>query len=106
MPKQKLEQFETECPCCRATLKIDPEVRAVISYKEQEKPKHAMFAEDLKTSVSRLQEDAARREQIFQKSVSDRKNQEQVLARKFDELLKQAKSDPDAAPPPRDFDFD
>lgn len=105
MPKKNLEPFEVECPCCQAKLKIDAEVRTVLSHKAAEKPKHALFDEDLQTSVSRLKDDAARREEIFQKSVADRKNQEQVLARKFDELLKQAKADPNA-PPPRDFDFD
>ena len=31
---------------------------------------------------------------------------ERVLARKFDELLKQAKESPDTAPPKRDIDLD
>ena len=31
--------WDVQCPCCQATLKIDPETRAVISHKVPEKPK-------------------------------------------------------------------
>src|SRR5687768_7801348 len=106
MAKQTPAQFDVQCPCCHASLKVDPELRAVISHKAAEKPRHAMFEEDLSSSVSRLKGEAARREEIFQKSVVDNKNQQELLSRKFDELLKQAKSDPDSPPPKRDIDFD
>ena len=32
-------QFEVACPCCGATLKIDPEVKAVIAHTAKAVPK-------------------------------------------------------------------
>ena len=43
--------------------------------------------------------DAGRREEAFQKSFAAEKNQGQLLNRKFDELLKQAKQNPDFEAP-------
>jgi hypothetical protein len=97
------EMIEVECPCCRTSLKIDTVTGAVISHKQPEKPP---AIEDLATAVANLKGEAARREEVFQKSFADHKNKKSVLDRKFDELLKQAKSDPDAGPPKREFDFD
>lgn len=95
--------FEVECPCCQATLKVDPETRAVISHKEKEKPRDV---EDLEAAVARLKGAAERREDAFRKSVEEHKTHHQVLSKKFDELLKQAKADPDAPRPLRDIDID
>ena len=95
--------FEVTCPCCEAKLKIDPELRAVISHEEHEKP--PMF-EDFAAAVAKHRGEAGRREDAFQKSVAAEKNQGQVLNRKFDELLKQAKEDPNFGKKPRDIDLD
>ena len=38
MPKNAA-QFEVACPCCGATLKIDPEVKAVIAHTPKAVPK-------------------------------------------------------------------
>ncbi|MGH9674609.1 MAG: hypothetical protein ACRD44_15630 [Bryobacteraceae bacterium] len=100
MAKQLLE---IECPCCQATLKIDPQTRAVITYKEKEKPKPV---EDLRAAVEKLKGEEARRDEVFRKSMADQKTYQQVLDRKFDELLKQAKSNPDVKPPAKDIDLD
>jgi len=97
------EVIEVNCPCCQTTLKIDTVTAAVISHKQPEKPPPI---EDLAAAVANLKGEEARREDLFQKSFSDHKNRKNVLDRKFDELLKQAKSDPDTGPPKRDFDFD
>ncbi len=96
------ELFEVNCPCCKSTLKIDAEVQAVISYAEPEK-KPAI--EDLAAEVAKLKGAAGRREEAFQKSFAAEKNQGNVLNRKFDELLKQAKEDPDFGRKPRDIDL-
>ncbi len=103
-PKQEL--FEVECPCCRAALKVDPGLGKVISHKEAEKPKHAMFEEDLSASVNRVKGEAAKREAAFEKSFADHKSSEQLRERKWEEMLKQAKENPDTKPPVRDIDFD
>jgi hypothetical protein len=95
--------LEVECPCCRTILKIDPGTGAVISHKALEK---AAPIEDLAAAVADLRTQAAKREEVFQKSFADQKTRQSVLDKKFGELLKQAQADPDKGPPKRDMDFD
>jgi hypothetical protein len=95
--------FDLVCPCCKAELKIDPEVRAVITFKAAEKPRELA---DIEVGLERLRGAAARREEAFQKSFEAEKMNSQVLAKKFDELFKKAKENPDEPPPKRDFDLD
>jgi hypothetical protein len=95
--------IEVQCPCCQAALKVDPVTRSVISHKAAEKPR---TVEDMDTALNLLKGEAARREEIFQKSVEAHRKSKDVLARKFDELLKQAKESPDTGPPQRDIDLD
>lgn len=96
------ELFEVSCPCCQATLKIDPELHVVISHAE---PVKKPAIEDLASEVAKLKGAAGRREEAFQKSFAAEKNQGQVLNRKFEELLKQAKANPDFGKKPRDIDL-
>ena len=103
MAKAKAALIELKCPCCDATLKVDPELKAVISFEEAEKP-HVV--EDMSAALQRLKGEEARRAEAFEKSFAQHKSQQQVLERKFDELLKQAKEKPEAPPPKRPFDFD
>ena len=91
------------CPCCQSKLKVDPGLRAVISHEE---PVKAPPIEDLAAAVAKLKGEAGRREDAFQRSFAAEKNQGQVLNRKFDELLKQAKANPEFGKKPRDFDLD
>jgi hypothetical protein len=95
--------IDVECPCCHSTMRVDPKTGAVLSHTEKEKPRHF---EDFTAAVKSYQGEAERREDAFQKSLSDHKNQKEVLAKKFDELFKKAKEDPEAPPPKRAFDFD
>lgn len=95
--------FEVECPCCEATLKIDPETKAIISHREKEKP---AVVEDLNAAVARLKGESARREEVFRKSFEEQKTHHEVLAKKFDELFKQAKEKPDVKRPLKDIDLD
>ena len=95
--------LEIQCPCCQASLKIDPNTEAVIIFKEKEKPKPI---EDLKEAVAKLKGEEARRDEVFRKSVAEQKTHQQVLNRKFDELLKQAKAEPDSGPRIKDIDLD
>ncbi len=103
MAKKTPELFTVACPCCQAELQIDPVTRAVISHKEHEKPRTMA---DLETAVNRFKGEADRREDAFQKSVKNHQQQKAVLDRKFDELLKHARENPDEPPPKRDIDFD
>ncbi|HTP88702.1 MAG TPA: hypothetical protein VMJ34_17230 [Bryobacteraceae bacterium] len=103
MAKAKAALIEVKCPCCEATLQIDPELKAVISHQAVEKP-HVV--EDMSVAVQRLKGEEARRAEVFEKSFAAHKSHQQVLERKFDELLKQAKDNPDAPRPKRPFDLD
>jgi hypothetical protein len=94
--------FEVECPCCKTVLKIDPETQAVIAHAIPEKPP---AIEDLAAAVAKLKGEAGRREEVFRKQVEAEKSHGKVLSKKFDELLKQAKENPDTAPPKRDIDL-
>ncbi len=94
--------IEVSCPCCQAELKIDPETRAVIAHKVPEKPR---AIDDLAAEVAKLKGEGARREQLFQKSFEAEKSHGKVLEKKFDELFKQAKENPDQKPPTRDIDL-
>ena len=95
--------WDVQCPCCQATLKIDAETRAVISHKVPEKPKPI---EDLAAEVEKLKGAPGRRDAVFQKSFEAEKMHGKVLEKKFDELFKQARENPDLTPPKRDIDLD
>ena len=103
MAKGKGGLIEVRCPCCEATLQIDPELKAVIRYEEHQKPRSI---EDIGAAVQKLKGEEARRSEVFQKSFDDHKSHQKVLERKFDELLKQAKENPDAPPPRKPFDYE
>ncbi len=95
--------FEVECPCCEAILKIDPETRAVIAHTVPEKP---LPIQDLAAEVAKLKGEGARREEVFKKSFEAEKTHGKVLEKKFEELFKRAKENPDLTPPKRDIDLD
>jgi hypothetical protein len=98
-----MAMFEVVCPCCQAALKIDPETRAVIAHKMPEKPPPI---EDLAAAVQRLKGEPGRRDEVFNRNVEAQKSHAKVLEKKFDELFKQAKENPDLTPPKRDIDLD
>ena len=97
------KMFDVECPCCQAILTIDPETRALIAHTVPEKPKPI---EDLAAEVAKLKGEGARREEVFRKQVEAEKSHGKVLEKKFDELFKRAKEDPDQTPRKRDIDLD
>ncbi len=94
----KGDSFELECPCCGASLKISPALKAVISYKEKPKPK---TIGDIQEGLSLVKEAERKREEAFQKSFEQMKSSKDVLAAKFDELLKKAKEEDPTKPPPK-----
>ena len=100
MPQQLLP---VECPCCKSLLKVDPETGAVISHKAVEKPPPV---EDLTLAVEKLKGEEKMRDQLFRKQVEAEKSHGKVLEKKFEELLKQAKSEPAGKPGLRDIDLD
>ena len=94
--------FDVVCPCCDAILKIDPETRAIIAHTVPVKP---LPIEDLAAEVAKLKGAGERREQLFQKQFEAEKSHGKVLEKKFDELFKRAKEDPDTKPRTRDIDL-
>ena len=95
--------FDVVCPCCDAVLKIDTETRAIIAHTVPVKPP---LIDDLAAEVAKLKGAGDRREQLFQKNFEAEKTHGKVLEKKFDELFKRAKEDPDQRPPQRDIDLD
>ena len=103
MAKPKNSMFEVACPCCGATLHIDPETQVVIHHKEAERKP---LIEDLQVAVQQLKGEEAKRNEAFEKSFASHKSADKVREKKFDELLKLAKEDKTEGPPKRLFDLD
>jgi hypothetical protein len=97
------ELIQVVCPCCQAELFIDPATHAVIRHKEHVKPPTLA---DMEAAVTRFKGEAGRREDAFKKSVEQHKSHSDVLNKKFDEMLRLAKENPNEPPPKRDIDFD
>lgn len=96
------ETIQVVCPCCGATLTVDPSLPAVLDHKLPAKPQ--VLAE-LKDAANFVKEEATRREEKYQQIVEAEKNKGKVLDRKFQELLKKAKEEP-LTKPLKDIDID
>jgi len=103
MSSQGSELLDVECPCCKAKLRVDPATAAVITFEEPVKPP---TVSDLQEAVQKLKGESARRDEVFQKNLAAHRSQQEVLAKKFDELFKKAKESPDSGKPVRDIDLD
>jgi hypothetical protein len=95
--------FETACPCCGATLKIDIETKAVLSHIPKAVPK---TFNDMEEAARSMREQESRKESLFRQSVEAQKNASDLLEKKFQEAVKRAKETPDTGRPLRDFDLD
>jgi hypothetical protein len=94
-------EFETACPCCGSTLVVDANLRRIVRHVEPETGQKPELSEAERI----LAEEAARREALFQQSVSAEKTRGDALSKHFEEALKQANQEP-VSKPTRDFDFD
>jgi hypothetical protein len=94
-------EFETTCPCCRATLVIDTNLRRIVRHVEP--PTGDM--PELSDAHRLLDEQAKRREDLFQQSVAAERTRGVALSKRFEEALRQAKDEP-ITKPTRDFDLD
>jgi len=94
-------EFEIDCPCCGSSLVVDANLRRVLSHRQA--PREDM--PELGDAQRILAAEAARREAIFERSVADEKGRGDVLSKRFDEALKQARNEP-VTRPTRDFDLD
>jgi hypothetical protein len=93
-------ELEVMCPCCGSTLVIDTNLGRVISHSEPERDKP-----ELDHAARIVAEQAARREALFQQSFEAERGRGDALAKRFEEALKQAKTEP-ITKPTRDFDLD
>ena len=94
-------EIEVSCPCCHSVLVIDTNLGRIISHHEPDRGNKP----ELSNAQGILAAEAARREAIFQQSVDSEKNRGDVLAKRFEEALRQAKDEP-VTKPMRDFDLD
>jgi len=94
-------ELEVLCPCCGSTLTIDLNLRRVIAHREPERQDRPELGEAQRI----LADAAARREAAFQQSVAEEKTRGDALSRRFEEALKQARTEP-VTKPTRDFDLD
>ena len=100
MPRLTSE-VELPCPCCGATLVYDRNLNRIVSHKEPERGNKP----DLSDAQRLLAAEAARRESIFQQSVQAERTRDDDLAKRFEEALRQANTEP-ITRPSRDFDLD
>jgi hypothetical protein len=94
-------EIEVACPCCQAMLVIDVNLGRVVAHKEPDRGNKP----ELDDAHRILAEEAARREAVFQQSVDSEKSRGDALARRFEEALRQAHTEP-ITRPSRDFDLD
>ncbi len=102
MSQKPVEPFDVICPCCQATLHIDPTLRAVLSH---EPPPEERSVKDLTEAVKGLKAEAAQRQAKFEESLKAEKTKKDLLTRKFQEALKRTKDTP-VTKPIRDIDLD
>ena len=100
MPKLTSE-FDVACPCCRATLVVDANLRRVVRHQEPPSGDRP----ELDDAQRILAEEAARREALFQQSVNAERTRGDALSKRFEEALRQAREEP-ITKPTRDFDLD
>ena len=93
--------FTVECPCCKAKLTLDPELRAIISH---EPPPPTRSVDDLGAAFDKLRTRSAEREERFKEQLRAEGEKGKLLDRKFQEGLKKAKDSPD--PPRRPYDYE
>jgi len=96
------DSFEVTCPCCGALLRVDPELRRVISHHA---PRRHAKTTDIDQAGALLQKEAQRREALFRQSEEEEKVKSQLLDRKFAEALEKTRGEP-VVRPPRDIDLD
>ncbi len=102
MADKESSTIQVACPCCGATLTVDPSLPAVLDHKLPQKPQVAAQMKDVPKLVK---EEASRRDEKYQQLVEAEKNKGKVLDRKFQELLKKAKEEP-ITKPLKDIDLD
>jgi hypothetical protein len=102
MAEKESSTIVVTCPCCSATLTVDPSLPAVLAHKLPAKPQ--LIAE-LKSAAQFVKDEATRRDEKYAQIAEAEKNKSKVLEAKFQELLKKAKEEP-ITKPIKDIDLD
>jgi len=102
MAEKESQTIQVVCPCCGATLTIDPFLPAVLDHKLPQRPP---MVSQLKDAAQLVREEATRRDEKYHQIAEAEKNKGRVLERKFQELLKKAKEEP-LKKPLKDIDLD
>lgn len=92
---------EMPCPCCGATLVVDVNLGRVVAHREPP----SGHAPVLDNAHKVLQEQARRRDALFDQSMQTERGRDDALSRRFEEALEQAKKEP-ITKPLRNFDLD
>lgn len=102
MTQKPLEPFVIVCPCCQAKVRVDPELRAALSF---EPPPEERRIKNLSEGVKGLKDEAAQRQARFEETLKAEKGKKSLLDKKFRDALKRAKDEP-ITKPIRDIDLD
>ena len=102
MPTNESKPIHVTCPCCDATLTIDPTLSVVLDHKA---PVRAHVAVNLKDALDQVKGEASRRDEKYKQIAEAEKNKSKVLEAKFQELFKKAKEEP-IEKPLKDIDLD
>lgn len=94
-------ELTVQCPCCRAELVVDVNLKRVVSHKEA----RTGPVRELDDAQRLLAEEAAARERAFELSFKAEQSRGDDLDRRFREALEQAKKEP-ISRPERAFDLD
>jgi len=92
---------EITCPCCSSTLVVDLNLGRVVSHREAP----SGHAPVLDNAQKILQEQARRRDALFEQSMATERGRDDALSKRFEEALEQAKKEP-VTRPIRGFDLD
>lgn len=101
MSKNLSSEFEVPCPCCGSTLVVDANLRRIVRHVEKRRDDMP----ELSDAQRIVDEQARRREAIFEESKAAERSRADALAARFEEALKQAREEP-ITRPQRDFDLD
>jgi hypothetical protein len=102
MAEKETATIMVTCPCCSATLTIDPALSAVLDHKLPAKPP---IVDHLKDAAQYVKDEASKRDEKYQQLAAAEKNKSKLLEAKFQELFKKAKEEP-VTKPLKDIDLD
>lgn len=94
-------ELTVQCPCCRAQLVVDLNLKRVVSHTEA----RTGPVRELDDAQRLLADEAAHRERVFEQSMQAEKHRGDDLERRFREALDQARQEP-ITRPTRGFDLD